>query len=149
MWAIRLIETGDIKQVAAFELEISIISFGGGAVTDIGHYNKKIEKAMKKNPDGMFVLTQNGRVCGWLWMDMNINFTTGDEYANFRSFYISENLRGSGAAEYLLEYGLDWCRKRGAVKVVGKVHSGNMQMRALYKQLGFTATHISMEIDLP
>lgn len=102
---------------------------------------------MTQNAEGMFVCEGNGALCGWLWMDTKTNFVTQECYVNFRSFYITEDARGSAEAEALLAHGLDYCRQVKARSVVGKVHAGNVSMRALYKKMGFEATHITMEYN--
>jgi RimJ/RimL family protein N-acetyltransferase len=33
----------------------------------------------------------------------------------------------------------------GLTQLTGKVHAGNLGMRALYRKFGFTATHLTME----
>ncbi len=96
----------------------------------------------------MFVLEAGGQVVGWQWITLNTNFLTGERYATFRSFAVSETLRGTPAPEAFFRFGLDYCRKEGVTRATGKVHVGNASMRALYKNVGFAPKHITMEIDL-
>ena len=145
---IRAAAPGDITVLAKFESEISLISFGDEAVTDLEHHEKRLRKSMSQHPEGMFVLESENEVIGWLWMDMKTNFITGEAYANFRSFYIAEDFRGGGGAELLLSHGLNWCGQKNARRVVGKVHTGNLPMRVLYRKYGFEATHVTMERDM-
>ncbi|MDR1664905.1 MAG: GNAT family N-acetyltransferase [Clostridiales bacterium] len=142
---IRRAVSADIPALAEYEREISVISFGGEAITDLAHHEKRLRKSMEQDSGGMFVLEKGSAVAGWLWMDMKTNFLTQENYANFRSFYIAENARGGSEAEALLDFGMEWCREKGARRVVGKVHAGNAPMRALYRKAGFEATHITME----
>jgi RimJ/RimL family protein N-acetyltransferase len=47
--------------------------------------------------------------------------------------------------ELLLAAVLDAADQAGMTQVTGKVHAGNLGMRALYRKFGFTATHLTME----
>ena len=44
-----------------------------------------------------------------------------------------------------MAFGMDFCAKRKASSVVGKVNVNNLAMRSLYKKFGFRATHLTME----
>ena len=58
-------------------------------------------------------------------------------FANFRSFALHPQIRGSEYGQQLFAAGLEKVTKVGGVsKVVGKVHVDNIPMRLLYKQLG-------------
>ncbi len=142
---IRPIKESDILTIAEFEKEICIISFGDTAVTDLDVHQKKLLKSYKKNPEGMFVLTVDEKICGWLWMDEKINFLTNEKYINFRSFYIEKEFQGSELTGELMKFAMDFCKSVQANMVVGKVFIDNISMRALYKEFGFKPTHLSME----
>ncbi len=142
---IRPIRESDILTIAEFEKEICIISFGDTAVTDLDVHQKKLLKSYKKNPEGMFVLTVDEKISGWLWMDEKINFLTNEKYINFRSFYIVKEFQGSELTGELMKFAMDFCKSVQANMVVGKVFIDNISMRALYKEFGFKPTHLSME----
>ena len=40
---------------------------------------------------------------------------------------------------------VDAADRDGMTRLTGKVHAGNLGMRALYRKFGFTATHLTME----
>jgi len=145
MVKIRTIEPQDFPVIAEFEKEISIISFGLEAITDLDFYKKKLAHSYKKEKDGMIVLICNDEIVGWICMAIKTNFITNEKYANFKSFYIKENYRGAEYSNLLMESGLDFCRQSGVKKIVGKVHIKNLAMRALYKNFNFEPTHITME----
>lgn len=142
---IRPIKESDILTIADFEKEICIISFGDTAVTDLDVHQKKLLKSYKKNPKGMFVLTVDEKISGWLWMDEKINFLTNEKYINFRSFYIVKEFQGTELTGELMKFAMDFCKSVQANMVVGKVFIDNISMRALYKEFGFKPTHLSME----
>ncbi len=145
---VRQASPEDIDPIVAFEIEIARISFPDDPVDDPSVHAKKLLKAMDKEPRGMFVLEAEGQIVGWLWVTLNTNYLTGERYATFRSFAVSEALRGTPAPEAFFRFGLDYCRKEGVRRATGKVHVGNAAMRALYKKMGFEPKHLTMEIYL-
>lgn len=140
----------DLPQIAEYEAEIAAISFGDAAVTDPAQHMKKLQRALERGEDLMLVLAETNRVLGWLWISINTNMFTGDSYANFRSFALAKELRGSAYAHQLFQAGMARLREYPEVgRVVGKVHVDNLPMRLLYKQWGFTPQHLTMELHLP
>lgn len=146
---IKPVHDGDFKRLAEFEKEISIISFGNEAITDIDFHERRIRNGFEKNSGGMFVMADGDILCGWLWMDKKMNYLTQETYINFRSFYVSEQYRGSAWSAALMEHGMEYCKNVKAKSIIGKVHTQNTQMRALYKCFGFKATHLTMEYVFP
>lgn len=142
---IRHIKESDVETLAKFEREISEISFGDEAVTDLDVHMKKIRKSIKMKNDGMFIKEENNNIIGWIWLDTKKNMLTEESYVNFRSFYIVEEFRGSNVPEELLNYGMNYCRLKNAKYIVGRVNVNNLPMRALYKKFNFKSTHITME----
>ena len=49
---IRPITTQDVPTIAEYEKEISLISFGDEAITDLVFHQQKLTKAMPKEDDG-------------------------------------------------------------------------------------------------
>ncbi len=146
---VRALDESDIPQVAAFEAEIAVISFGEEAVADPAQHVAKLQRALGKGDDIMLVLAEPAQVLGWLWISLNTNAFTGDRYANFRSFALHPRVRGGQAGERLFAAGLERVKQAGGIgKMVGKVHVDNLPMRLLYKQLGFKPVHLTMELAL-
>lgn len=148
MYIIRKANENDISCIAEMEREICEISFQENAITDILFHEKRLLKAMFSNNEGMYVVESENQIMGWLWMDAKENFLTKERYINFRSFYIDEKIRGTKIVNQLLQKGFEYARKVNAKKIVGKVFVENIPMRAIYKNAGFHATHLTMEINL-
>lgn len=148
MCKIRLIQESDFETVAKMEVEISIISFMDEAITDIAFHMKRIISAYEKEPSGMFIAIDNNKISGWMWMDKKTNFLTKEVYINFRSFYITDEARGSDCSSLLMQKGIEYAQSLDAKYIVGKVHVDNLPMRSLYKNSGFKPTHLSMQLDL-
>lgn len=141
-YAVRAARASDLDTLARFEADIARVSFGDDAVTDLDVHRKKLERAMEKDPRGMFAADEGDRVAGWLWVSLNTNFLTGDRYANFRSLAIDEADRGTELPELLLDAGLRFACDEGAAEVTGRVHVGNEAMRTIYRKFGFEASYL-------
>jgi predicted N-acetyltransferase YhbS len=144
---VRKITEKDIDALAEFEKEIALISFGDEAVTDLNHHRKRISKSLEKEDDGMLVLCEGDEVVGWLWMSLQTNSVSLEKYINFRSFYVKNRPELSQGSEMLMSTGLDFARKTGARRVVGKTFVSNLPMRLVYKKFNFKPTHITMELS--
>jgi RimJ/RimL family protein N-acetyltransferase len=140
---IRAIEEKDLDQLAEFECEIAVISFGEEAVTDAVYHKKRIRKAMEKSLEGMLVLAEGDNVLGWLWMSLQTNSVSGEQYINFRSFYAKAG--ESRYSEALMQAGMDYAKSTPATRIVGKTFVSNLPMRLLYQKFHFQPTHITME----
>ena len=93
----------------------------------------------------MFVLEMEGRVSGWLWITMNTHFFTQERFATFRSLAVQPEVRGTDAARALVRFAIEDSQRECAKWITGKVHVGNVAMRALYSEMGFHAKHLTME----
>lgn len=148
MFYIRRINECDVERIVDFEIDISTISFGEKAITDRAFQRRKILSA--KDKSGMMVIAsdKDQEIFGWLWMEKKKNSLTGESYINFKSFYISEELRGNEMVDALFEKGIEYAKSCDASHIVGKVHAKNLPMRSLYKNHCFLPTHITMELSL-
>lgn len=147
-FSVRPAREADLSTLAEFEIEIARISFSDDAVDDHETHYRKLSKAIRKSPEGMFVATRADEPpIGWLWMALNINSLTGSRYVNFRSLATSPGPDRSAVAEALLETGLSFARDHQVTRIVGKVHVDNVPMRTLYHKYGFQATHLTMELS--
>jgi len=142
---IRQIEARDLAGIAKWEREISKISFGDEAITDLTFHLQKLEKAMTRERSGMLVLDIDGSAAGWMWMGFRVNSVTQETYMQFRSFYVSESVRGTSGVDKLFAAGISFAKQKGVQRIVGHVHVHNLPMRTLYKKYGFMPTHLTME----
>ncbi len=143
--SIRKMQEKDIEIIAEYEKEISIISFGDEAITELDFHARKLLKSMDKEIDGMMVLEVDGKIVGWLWMTPRINSVSNEKYINFKSFYIDENYRGTDYVNEFIEAGMKFCKDVGARTIMSKVHVKNFPARVLWKNYGFEPTHLTLE----
>lgn len=144
---IRKLEPEDIPKAAAFENEISLISFGEEAIDDISFYIKKLTKCLTAKDNYMYVAEQDQDIVGWLWFARRSNFITNELYLDFKSFYLAEHCRKTELSDLLMDKLMEVSEAEHIGKIIGRVEAKNVEMRFLYKKYGFVPRHITMEYN--
>ncbi len=147
-YLIRPASDADLDAIVGYEIEIAVVSFGAEAITDPALHRKRVTGALGK-PGEITVVAVAAEApqdpLGWAWLSARTNSLTGDRYGNFRSLAVSAVPDRSLIGELLLAAVLAAADEAGMTQLTGKVHAGNVGMRALYRKFGFTATHLTME----
>src|SRR5258708_2852183 len=86
-----------------------------------------------------------GRIVAWAWIGTRENFITHERYGELRSFYVTEDFRGTGYALKLMRACMDYCATHGLSRLTGRTHAANEPMQAVYQMYGFEAKHITYE----
>ena len=147
-YLIRPATEDDVEAIVGYETEIAVISFGDEAITDPALHRKRVTGALGKPGEVTLVAVARdapAEPLGWAWLSARTNSLTGDRYGNFRSLAVSDIEERSLVGELLMAAVLDAVDQAGMTSLTGKVHAGNLGMRALYRKFGFTATHLTME----
>jgi L-amino acid N-acyltransferase YncA len=145
-YLIRPATDADLDAIAAFEVEIAIVSFGDEAITDAAFHRRRVAGSLGKPGEIALVAADAAdQPLGWAWMSPRTNSLTGARYGNFRSLAVAEHADRGTIGEHLMAAILDAADDAGFTHLTGKVNAGNLGMRALYRAFGFTATHITME----
>jgi L-amino acid N-acyltransferase YncA len=151
-YLVRDARAGDLEAIVGYEIEIAIVSFAGEAITDPALHRKRVTGALGK-PGEITMVAVTAQApdvpLGWAWLSARTNSLTGERYGNFRSLAVSDLPDRSLIGELLLAAVLDAAGGAGMTQLTGKVHAGNLGMRALYRKFGFTATHLTMERRVP
>jgi L-amino acid N-acyltransferase YncA len=138
----------DVAAIVGFEIDIAVVSFADEAITDPALHRRRVSGSLGK-PGEITLVAVDGRepdvVLGWAWLSTRTNSLTGARYGNFRSLAVAEGPHRSLIGELLLGAVLEAADTGGLSQLTGKVHAGNLGMRALYRKFGFTATHLTME----
>jgi L-amino acid N-acyltransferase YncA len=151
-YVIRGAQEGDLDAIAGFEIDIAKVSFAGEAVTDPALHRRRVTGSLGKPGEITLVAVAAGdpaEVVGWAWLSPRTNSLTGAKYGNFRSLAVADIPARSSVGELLLAAVLTAAEQGGLVQLTGKVHAGNLGMRALYRKFGFEAAHLTMEKRLP
>jgi L-amino acid N-acyltransferase YncA len=147
-YLVRPAAEDDIEALVSYEIEIAVVSFAAEAVTDPALHRRRIAGALGKAGEITLVAAarrQPGSPLGWAWLSGRTNSLTGERYGNFRSLAVSDVPDRSRIAELLMGAVLTAADEHQMGQLTGKVHAGNLGMRALYRKFGFTATHLTME----
>ncbi len=153
-YLIRDAGPGDLDAIAAFEAEIARVSFGDEAVTDLALHRRRVAAALGRPGEVTLVAVPAGGagrdgIVGWAWLSARTNSLTGDRYGNFRSLAAADLPDRPLIGELLLDAVIRAAQKAGLTRLTGKVHAGNLGMRALYRKFGFEAAHLTMERRVP
>jgi L-amino acid N-acyltransferase YncA len=147
-YLVREARPGDLDAIAGFEVSIAQVSFGEQAVTDAGLHRRRVAGALGKPGEVTLVAVAEAAPAvpvGWAWLSGRTNSLTGARYGNFRSLAVGDVPGRSQIGELLLAAVLRAAADAGLHQLTGKVHAGNLGMRALYRKFGFAATHVTME----
>jgi L-amino acid N-acyltransferase YncA len=142
----------DLEAIVGFEIDIAVISFAEEAVTDPALHRRRVTNSLGKPGEVTLVAVSEDQpdvVLGWAWLSGRTNSLTGAKYGNFRSLATADVLDRPLIGELLLGAVLAAADAGGMTQLTGKVHAGNLGMRALYRKFGFTATHLTMERRAP
>lgn len=91
-------------------------------------------KRFKESRDGFWAVLLDGRVEGSLIID---GIHSGTEGAHLRWFIISDELRGEGVGNQLIQTAISFCRSSGCGKVYLWTFEGLEAARHLYEKAGF------------
>ncbi len=147
-YSVRAAGEEDLDAIAAFEVEIAVVSFGDEAITDTAFHRRRVAGSLGKPGEIALVAVSDsapGEPLGWAWMSARTNSLTGARYGNFRSLAVAEVPDRGAIGEMLMTAVLAAADEAGFSHLTGKVNAGNLGMRALYRAFGFTATHLTME----
>jgi L-amino acid N-acyltransferase YncA len=138
----------DLAAIVAFEIDIAVVSFADEAITDPALHRRRVTGALGKPGEVTLVAVAAAEPdvpLGWAWLSARTNSLTGAKYGNFRSLAVADGPGSPQLGELLLGEVLAAADAAGLSQLTGKVHAGNLGMRALYRKFGFTATHLTME----
>ena len=143
---VRDAREADIEAIVGFEIDIAVVSFADEAITDPALHRRRVSGALGKPGEVTLVAVgDRDEVLGWAWLSGRTNSLTGAKYGNFRSLAVADVPARPQLGELLLAEVLAAADAAGMSQLTGKVHAGNLGMRALYRKFGFTATHLTME----
>lgn len=145
-YLIRQATDSDLDAIAAFEVEIALVSFGDEAITDAAFHRRRVAGSLGKAGEiALVAVGAANQPVGWAWMSPRTNSLTGARYGNFRSLAVRDVADRGAIGELLMEAILRAADEAGFTHLSGKVNAANLGMRALYRAFGFAATHITME----
>ncbi len=105
--------------------------FEAKVATELSEFFMRYEDAR----DGFWAVMKDGRVEGAIVID---GLDADGQGAHLRWFIVSDDLRGQGAGERLMQTAMDFCRRQGYASVYLWTFEGLDAARHLYERQGFT-----------
>jgi ribosomal protein S18 acetylase RimI-like enzyme len=91
---------------------------------------------LKRDPDGVFILEENGRLIGVVACDSKW-IAEEESVLEIHELFVLPEYRGTGAGEKLLDIALKYAKKKGLKKAMLWVGKGNKRAIKFYKKEGF------------
>jgi len=90
-----------------------------------------------EDKDGIFSIVVDGKIEGSVSIDRS-----SEKYniAHLRWFIVSDNLRGKGAGNYLMDQAMKFCKEKGYSSIYLWTFQGLGSARHLYEKFGFHLT---------
>jgi ribosomal protein S18 acetylase RimI-like enzyme len=149
----------DMHRVLAFHVDLIETYFPARGLMDGGDYDralrddtfksdgefkKALEGADPKN-NGIFVWDNGGIIVGYTWLALRHEPVMGTQVGVIREIYLVPEMRGSGLADKMMNYALDWFRVHGAKIHRLDVTSSNDRAIKFYEKFGFKVFRVEME----
>src|SRR5258708_36233154 len=81
----------DLDAIAAFEVEIALVSFGDEAITDAAFHRRRVAGSVGKPGEiALVAVGPTDQPVGWALMSPSTKSLTGARYDNFRSLAVSD-----------------------------------------------------------
>lgn len=135
----------DLGTVLDFQFEVYETNFPGFRVDRSFQedYTRDIRRAAADPSEMMFVLEQDGQLCGFIWG--SIMATLVDARVGYiKNVYLAPHLRGSGQAQRLMQVIEDWLWDQGAEKIMLDASMVNQRAVCFYEKVGYTTERVRM-----
>lgn len=117
---------------------------------DAAGYARFLQSQLDDDASVVLVADQRQRIIGYVyaaveplsWKDLR------DECGFIHDLLVSENGRGNGVGEALLDAAIEWLGERGMPRVVLGTAAQNDNARRLFERRGFRPTMIEMTLEL-
>ncbi|MCE5216725.1 GNAT family N-acetyltransferase [bacterium] len=134
------------EDVLEFQREIYETNFPGFIATAqfLRDYSNELRRAMNNPTEGLYVLEEEGRACGFLWVSL-IGTMVDPCIGYIRNIYVAPSLRGQGHGRELLVFAENWCTSRGVLRIALDASCCNKHAVQLYERTGYAAVRLRME----
>lgn len=134
------------RDVLQFQKEIYENNFPGFVATEefLRGYGQQIRQYMTSHTDGLFVLEEDGRTCGFLWLSL-ISTMVDPCIGYIKNIYVAPELRGRGCGKMLLTFAEAWCSRRGVARIALDASCCNETAVKLYEKTGYRTVRVRME----
>ncbi len=134
------------REVLQFQREIYETNFPGFKADErfLRDYGADIRRSLSIDSEGLFVLEEGGRACGFLWVSL-ISTLVDPCVGYIRNIYVAPDLRGEGYGRQLLDLAESWCRRHGVDRISLDASCCNERAVSIYERCGFDVVRVRME----
>jgi ribosomal protein S18 acetylase RimI-like enzyme len=135
----------DLDAVMEFQFEVYETNFPGFEVDQDfrDDYSRDLRRAAGDPTQIMFVLEQDGHLCGFIWGSLMATLVD-PRVGYIKNVYIAPHLRGGGQAERLMEIMEAWLWDQGAEKIMLDASMVNERAVAFYEKVGYAVERVRM-----
>jgi GNAT superfamily N-acetyltransferase len=116
---------------------------------DAGGYARFLESQLDDDDSVVMIAEQRGRIVGYVyaaieplsWKELR------DECGFIHDLLVSDDARGRGVGESLLDAAIQWLDERGMPRVVLGTAAQNETARRLFERRGFRPTMVEMTLE--
>jgi len=139
----------DRHAVLSFQREVYERNFPGFVSNKafMRDFARQVRSAVNAWAEKMWVLEDNGRVCGFLWAAL-ISTLVDPCVGYIKNIYVAPHLRRQGWGKALLATAEDWFVANGAPKAALDASACNEEAVGLYHSQGYRITRYRMEKPL-
>lgn len=136
----------DLSGVLEFQYEVYETNFPGFRVDRSfrDDYERDMRRASRDPNEAMFVLEQDGELCGFIWAAL-MSTLVDPRVGYIKNVYVAPHLRGEGQAGRLMEAVERWLAERGGVeKIMLDASMCNQRAIAFYRKMGYEIERVRM-----
>lgn len=140
----RNFEWRDFPAVLGFEREIAEKSFPESPILDENYHRQKLEKALKREPNGLVVALLDEQIVGWLWLRTEKDRSTNAKFGYIKSIIVASKHRHQGFGKKLAEAAKQYFLSRGVHRVDLIVSATNYEATSFFDRVGFEREHSTL-----
>ena len=136
----------DREAVLEFQRDTYELNFPGFVATDefLAAYERDLRQAQRSRHQAVWVVEQEGRLCGFLWLSLIATMT--DPCVGFiNNLYVAPEERGKGLGRLLVRQADEWFRQQGVGKAQLTASAHNEAAIRLYESVGYRTIRVRME----
>ncbi len=135
----------DLEAVLEFQYEVYEGNFPGFRMDRYFRedYSRDLRRAARDPGETMYVLEQDGRLCGFVWAAV-MSTLVDQEVGYIKNLYVAPHLRGRGQAQRLMRAVEDWLFHQGVDKIMLDVSVVNERAVAFYRKMGYAVERLRM-----
>jgi predicted methyltransferase/ribosomal protein S18 acetylase RimI-like enzyme len=141
---LRKFQWTDLPTILEFEREIARKSFPEAPILDEDYHKKKLERAVESGHDGLRVAVLGNEVVGWLWLRVEKDRSTDEEFGYIKSIIVKPDYRYQELGKKLIEAAEEYFRGKGIRRIDVIASAANYEATLFFEALGYEREHSTM-----